>query len=98
MWSIVNFMTDFCFVVVIIKQYQLGLKVYCFIFGALAFISGLLFMFCIYAAFSTDDRLKQDLGEKTVSIAICLVLYSLLTYLVRKYIYQVDYNEGYTIA
>lgn len=97
-WSMINFLIDFCFIVVIVKQHQFGLKVYCFIFAGLACISALVLMICVYANFSTNESLKQDLAEKTVSIITCLVLYSLLTYLVHKYIHQVDYNEGYTIA
>lgn len=97
-WSIFNLTVDLCFVAVIFKQWQLGLRIYSIILQAFVVISVIALIFCVYIISFGDDGLRQDIGEKTASVVAGLLLYSLLAYLVRRYIRQVDYNEGYTIT
>uniref|UniRef100_T1KJL4 Uncharacterized protein n=1 Tax=Tetranychus urticae TaxID=32264 RepID=T1KJL4_TETUR len=97
-WTVINLLADLCFVIVILKQWELGLKIYRVAMQAFVVLSIIALIFCIYIIASGDERHKQDIAEKTVSVIIGAVLYSMLAYLLNRYLHQIEYNEGYTIA
>ena len=96
-WAVLNLIMDSVFVLVLIKQYQTGLKVYSIAYLTLAILSFIVLVILIFFMITGKEQ-NNHMSETLVSIVLGGILYSILAYLLNKYINQVNYNEGYVTA
>jgi len=96
-WTIFNLIIDAFFLLVLIKQWEKGLKIYSIAYMVLAAFSLLALIALILIAIEGKQQ-NDHMGETIISVILGGLLYALLAYLLKKYISQVEYNEGYTIA